>query len=62
METNDKLIALWTRREIELLDTARLITGASLKARLDEGAETYRQCADELLNPPEDLFEKLGIT
>ena len=61
METNDKLIALWTARACRLLRGADLITPSPFKKMLKEAAGIYRQCADELRDPPEDLFKKLHI-
>ena len=62
MEQKDKLIALWTTRYKALMDCAAIIqNNPGLVGDLQGTAAAYRQCANELREPPEELFKKLKL-
>ena len=62
MEQKDKLIALWTTRYKTLMDCAAIIqNNPELVRDLQGTAAAYRQCANELRKPPEELFKKLKL-
>jgi hypothetical protein len=63
MKTPDKLIALWTSRYVSLMKCADLVkNNPDLQRDLMGTASAYRQCANELCEPPDDLFRDLKIT
>ena len=62
MEHKDKLIDLWTTRYKTLMDLAAIIqNNPELVRDLQGTAAAYSQCANELCEPPEELFKKLKI-
>lgn len=62
MEVNDWLIALWTARYQRLMECAEALSDNDrLKSNLKNLADAYRQCADELCEPPEELFKVLNL-